>query len=68
MGLGASYQVTTLFVNNLLYICTPFSRALALGPAMGEEVWAFDPHKILFEDDAVASTCRGVAGWLNKVP
>jgi quinoprotein glucose dehydrogenase len=63
LGRGASYQVTPLYVNNLLYICTPLNRMLALDPETGEEVWAFDPHEHLFEDDAVASTCRGVAYW-----
>lgn len=67
-GRGASYQVTPLFVNDLLYICTPFNRVLALNPVTGEEVWAFDAHETLFEDEAVASTCRGVAYWEAETP
>ncbi len=68
MGVEASYQVTPLFVNDLLYICTPFNRVIALDPETGDEVWVFDPHDTLFDDDAVASTCRGVAYWQAENP
>lgn len=68
LGVGASYQVTPLFVNDLLYICTPFNRVLALDPQTGEEVWAFDPHEKIFDDDAIASTCRGVVYWQAESP
>jgi len=60
---GASYQVTPILANDLLYICTPFNRVIALDPENGKEVWAFDPHDALFEDPARASTCRGVIYW-----
>lgn len=63
LGRGASYQVTPILANDLLYICTPFNRILALDPATGKEAWAFDPHQGLFADDARASTCRGVIYW-----
>ena len=68
LGVQASYQVTPLFVNGLLYICTPFNRIVALNPETGEEIWAFNPHETLFSDDAVASTCRGVAYWQAEDP
>ena len=68
MGMEASYQVTPLFVNDLLYICTPFNRVIALDPETGDEVWAFDPHESLFDDEAIASTCRGVAYWQADNP
>ncbi len=68
LGVGASYQVTPLFVNERLYICTPFNRIIALDPETGEEIWAFDPHDTLFDDDAVASTCRGVVYWQAETP
>lgn len=63
LGQSASYQVTPILANDLLYICTPFNRILALDPSTGEEVWAFDPHEALFTDPARASTCRGVIYW-----
>ncbi len=68
MGRGASYQVTPLFVNDTLYICTPFNRVIALNPETGAELWSFDPHESLFEDDAVPSTCRGVTYWQSDMP
>ena len=63
MGSGASYQITPLFVNDLLYICTPLNRILALDPGRGIDVWVYDPHEKLFADKAVPSTCRGVTYW-----
>ena len=68
LGRGASYQVTPLYVNNALYICTPFNRVIALHPATGEEKWSFDPHISLFKEDAVPSTCRGVSYWQAETP
>lgn len=63
MGGQASYQVTPILRNGMLYLCTPMNRVLALNPETGEEVWRFDPHETLFEDDRVISTCRGVIYW-----
>ena len=68
MGRGASYQVTPLYVNDTLYICTPFNRVIALNPETGKEVWFFDPHDSLFADAAVPSTCRGVSYWQAENP
>ncbi len=63
MGGKASYQVTPILRNGLLYLCTPMNRVLALDPENGEELWRFDPHETLFEDARVISTCRGVIYW-----
>ena len=68
LGRGGSYQVTPLFVNDRLYICTPLNRVLALDPVTGKEIWAFDPHETLFEDPAEMSTCRGVIYWEADTP
>ncbi len=38
--LGAtSFEVTPILANDLLYLCTPFNRIVALNPAAGTEVW-----------------------------
>lgn len=63
MGGKASYQVTPIYANGLLYLCTPLNRVLALNPESGEEVWRFDPYDALVDDERVISTCRGVIYW-----
>jgi len=45
-----------------LVACTPFSRAFALDPATGEELWSFDPG-IELSEVATRLKCLGVAYW-----
>ncbi len=59
----SSLQVTPILANDLLYICTPFNRIIALEPATGAEVWSFDPHAGLIEAQRRVRPCRGVAYW-----
>ena len=59
----SSFQATPILANGLLYICTPFNRVIALQPATGDEVWAFDPHGTLVEAERRLRPCRGVAYW-----
>ncbi|MEE8308324.1 MAG: pyrroloquinoline quinone-dependent dehydrogenase [Gammaproteobacteria bacterium] len=59
----SSLQVTPILANNLLYICTPFNRIIALEPTSGTEVWSFDPHDGLVDADERIRPCRGVAYW-----
>ena len=37
----AGSETTPLVVNGLMYIATPYSRVVAVNPATGQEVWAF---------------------------
>ena len=60
---GSSYEVTPILANDLLYLCTPFNRIIALEPASGTEVWSFDPHDGLIADERRVKNCRGVAYW-----
>ncbi|MCP4925177.1 MAG: pyrroloquinoline quinone-dependent dehydrogenase [Gammaproteobacteria bacterium] len=66
----ASYEVTPIFANNHLYICTPVNRILAINPETGAENWAFDPHKKLITEDPNPFHCRGVSYWQaeNRLP
>jgi quinoprotein glucose dehydrogenase len=59
----SSLQVTPILANDLLYICTPFNRIIALDPTSGEQVWAFDPHDGLVDAAERIRPCRGVAYW-----
>ena len=57
-----TYEVTPLVVNDMLYICTPFSTVIALDPVSGEEIWRFEPD--LRQPPTVTTqhmTCRGVS-------
>ena len=67
-GSGASYEPTPIFHNDLLYTCSTYNEIIALHPGTGREVWRFDPHAGLFDDEARASTCRGVAYWEASTP
>jgi quinoprotein glucose dehydrogenase len=64
----ASYEVTPIFANNHLYICTPVNRILAIDPETGVEKWAFDPHEKLIAEDPNPFHCRGVSYWQAEKP
>jgi quinoprotein glucose dehydrogenase len=59
----SSLEVTPILANDLLYLCTPFNRIIALDPASGTEVWTFDPHDGLIQSERRVKNCRGVAYW-----
>lgn len=64
----ASYEVTPIFANNHLYICTAVNRVLAIDPETGTEKWAFDPHLQLIDDERKGFQCRGVSYWQAEKP
>jgi quinoprotein glucose dehydrogenase len=55
-----TYELTPLKVGNLVYLCTPHDRAIALDAETGKEVWKFDP-KIDQKRNLQHLTCRGVS-------
>lgn len=57
------YQVTPIYANEKLYLCTPFNHIVALDPATGAELWRFDPKKPLTGAFYGSNYCRGVAYW-----
>ncbi len=60
-----SLEVTPILANDLLYLCTPLNRIIALDPASGTKVWSFDPHDGLIRSERQAKHCRGVAYWAS---
>lgn len=60
------WSATPLFVNNTIYISTPFYRVFAINPATGKTKWIFDPHAILEALTQPALKSRGVAYWQAK--
>lgn len=64
------WSATPLFVNNTVYVGTPFYRIYAVTPDTGKVKWVFDTHsklKALTQPDLKS---RGVAYWqaANPVP
>ena len=52
---------TPIVVNDTLYYCTPYNRAVALDPATGEERWVFDPGVDIAAEGL--TNCRGLSAW-----
>ena len=62
------WSATPLFVNDTIYVSTPFYRILAVEPDTGKLKWAFNPHgelKALTQPDLKT---RGVAYWQAAAP
>jgi len=62
------WSATPLFVNDTLYIGTPFYRIIALDPGTGKQKWAFDPHAVLKALTQPDLKNRGVAYWQADNP
>lgn len=62
------WSATPLFVNDTLYLGTPFYRIIALDPATGKEKWSFDPHPVLKALTQPQLKNRGVAYWQAERP
>ncbi|WP_133130338.1 pyrroloquinoline quinone-dependent dehydrogenase [Legionella yabuuchiae] len=58
-----AFEATPLMVNDLLYVCTPFNRVLALHPGNGTLQWQFDPKVDRHYSLEGALKCRGLAYW-----
>lgn len=61
-------QVTPIFANDRLYLCTPFNHIVALDPGTGEELWRFDPQKPKTGTMYGTHNCRGVSYWAARTP
>ncbi|WP_111414844.1 pyrroloquinoline quinone-dependent dehydrogenase [Billgrantia lactosivorans] len=62
------WSATPLFVNDTLYLGTPFYRIIALDPGSGEEKWTFDPGAPLEALTQPNMKGRGVAYWQADEP
>ncbi|MBI1197596.1 MAG: PQQ-binding-like beta-propeller repeat protein [Phenylobacterium sp.] len=64
-GPRSGFETTPLMVDGRLYLTTPFSRVVALDPATGRRLWAFDPkidRRLPYGDGLIN---RGVAAWTD---
>jgi len=65
---ASDWSATPLFVNNTIYISTPFYRILALEPDTGRQKWAFDSKVQLQDPTQTELKTRGVAYWQATTP
>lgn len=61
----SGFETTPILVNGMLYLTTPFNRVIALEPATGKEIWAYDPKIDQSLDYGDGLINRGVAAWLD---
>jgi quinoprotein glucose dehydrogenase len=59
----SGFENTPLLIDGRLFLTTPFNRVIALDPATGRQLWAYDPHidKTLPFGDGFVN--RGLAAW-----
>ncbi len=62
-GPRSGFETTPLFLDGRLYITTPFNRIIALDPASGRQLWAFDPKLDRDKPYGDGLINRGVAAW-----
>ncbi len=62
------WSATPLFVNDTVYLGTPFYRIVALAPDTGAIRWTFDPKARLEALTQPAMKNRGVAYWQAQQP
>lgn len=55
----AAFQGTPIKLGELLYVCTPYSKVVAVDAETGEQKWAYDPQVQSKE----WQRCRGLASW-----
>ncbi len=65
---ATGWAATPLFVNDTLYLGTPFYRVIALEPDTGKVKWTFNPHAVLKALTQPDLKNRGVAYWQAANP
>lgn len=58
------FEATPLMIDGMLYLSTPFGRAIAMDPATGRELWTYDAHVDATSDFGDPAS-RGVSTWLD---
>ncbi len=61
-GKAPAFEATAVYENGLLYIGTPYGRAIAIDPLTGKERWSFDSHITLHGNYGDFAN-RGVTAW-----
>ena len=64
----SDWSATPLFVNNTVYVSTPFYRIFALAPDTGKVKWTYDTHAVLEAMTQPDLKTRGVTYWQAASP
>ncbi|MEJ2624542.1 MAG: pyrroloquinoline quinone-dependent dehydrogenase [Pseudolabrys sp.] len=64
----SDWSATPLFVNNTVYVATPFYRIFAIDPGTGRVKWTFNTHAVLKAETQPDLKTRGVAYWQAAKP
>jgi quinoprotein glucose dehydrogenase len=64
-GKPPAFEPTPIYADGLLYIGTPYGKAIAIDPETGKERWAFDA-RINREGNYGDFANRGVSTWLDS--
>ena len=62
------WSATPLFVNDTVYVSTPFYRVFAIAPDTGKVKWTYDTHSVLEAATQPDLKTRGVAYWQAAMP
>ena len=65
---ASDWGATPLFVNDTLYVSTPFNRVFALEPDTGKSKWIFDSKVPLVDPTQGELKNRGVSYWQAAAP
>ncbi|HVX71581.1 MAG TPA: pyrroloquinoline quinone-dependent dehydrogenase [Devosia sp.] len=65
---ASDWSATPLFVNDTIYVSTPFYRVLAVEPDTGKVKWTFDSKSELKDPTQGELKTRGVAYWQAEAP
>ena len=64
----SDWSATPLFVNDTVYVSTPFYRIFAIAPDTGKVKWTYDTHAVLEALTQPDLKTRGVAYWQAESP
>ncbi len=59
-----AHEATPLFVDNTLFLATPFGQVIALDPERGTKLWVFDA-KVDLQGNYGDFASRGVSTWVD---
>lgn len=62
-GPRSGLETTPLFIDGRLYVTSAFNRIIALDPATGRQLWAYDPKIDIHTGYGDGLINRGVAAW-----
>lgn len=65
---ASDWSATPLFVNDTIYLSTPFYRIFALAPDTGKVKWTYDTKSALKAETQPDLKTRGVAYWQSPNP